>query len=100
MKKIGQRKTGGRNNRGRITVRHRGGGQKRMKREIEYREGGHMIEMGGVIKRIEYDPSRTAYVGECEGYKRKSYKIVGGREGEEKIGREIRVVKIKEVGVG
>lgn len=100
MKKIGQRKTGGRNNRGRITVRHRGGGEKRLRREIEYREGGHKIEIGGKITRIEYDPNRTAYVGECEGYKRKVYKIIGGKEGEEKIGREIRVVRIKEVGVG
>lgn len=100
MRKIGQRKTGGRNNRGRITVRHRGGGQKRLIREIEYREGGKKIEMGGVITRMEYDPNRTAYVGECTGYKRKVYKIIGGREGEEKIGREIRVVRLKEVGVG
>ena len=40
MKKIGIRKKGGRNHHGRITVRHIGGGYKRMYREIEYREKG------------------------------------------------------------
>jgi large subunit ribosomal protein L2 len=101
MKKIGMRKSGGRNNRGRITVRHRGGGQKRLMRELDYREGSHQIEMSGKIVGIAYDPNRTAYLGECEGYnKRKSYKILGGEEGKEKLGKEIKVVKLKEVGVG
>ena len=79
MKKIGLRKSGGRNNKGRITVRHRGGGAKRLIRELEYVEGGHRIDVGGVVERIEYDPNRTAYVGECHGKMgRKVYKILGG----------------------
>lgn len=96
------RKTGGRNNRGRITVRHRGGGQKRHERVLEYTRGDHKIEISGVIKRVEYDPNRTAYVGECEGYERKIYKIIGGPEGgkEVQIGKEIKVVRLKDVSVG
>lgn len=102
MNKREIRKTGGRNNRGRITVRHRGGGQKRLERVLEYERGEHKIEMTGVVQRIEYDPNRTAYVAECEGYERKIYKIIGGEEGriEPQIGKEIKVVKLKEVGVG
>lgn len=94
------RKSGGRNNRGRITVRHRGGGQKRLERVLEYGKGGHEIEMTGVVRRIEYDPNRTAYVAECEGYQQKCYKIVGGIGAEEMIGKELKVVKLKDIGVG
>ena len=95
MKKKGLRKSGGRNNKGRITVRHRGGGQKRLIRELEYVEGKYKMETGGVVERIEYDPNRTGYVGECVGKYRTVYKIVGGR-----IGEEIKGVQVKEVEVG
>ncbi len=102
MKKRVIRKTGGRNNRGRITVRHRGGGQKRQERVLDYNKGKHRIEISGVVERVVYDPNRTAYVGECQGGTRKVYKIIGGPEGvtEVKIGKELKVVKLKEVGVG
>ena len=92
------RKTGGRNNRGRITVRHRGGGQKRLERVLEFEKGKHQIEMTGVVQRIEYDPNRTAYIAECEGYQRKIYKIIGQEEGKEM--KEIKVKRLKEVAVG
>ena len=109
MKKRGLRKSGGRNNTGRITVRHRGGGHKRLYREIDYRENGHRVELTGRIERVEYDPNRTAYIGECVGQGKKFYKILGGQEMEKEKkspvqeymkGKEIKVVRLKEVGVG
>lgn len=100
MNKREIRSTGGRNNRGRITVRHRGGGEKRLERILEYEKGSHKIEMTGVVKRIEYAPNITGKVAECEGYGRKFYKVLGGEEGTVGVGKEIRVVKLKEVAVG
>jgi large subunit ribosomal protein L2 len=56
----GQHSTGGRNNLGRITSRHKGGGQKHKYREIDfYRKKD---DMKAKIERIEYDPNRSAYV--------------------------------------
>jgi large subunit ribosomal protein L2 len=52
------RKTGGRNAQGRVTVRHRGGGQKRYYRLVDFRR-----DKDGVPARvatIEYDPNRSA----------------------------------------
>jgi large subunit ribosomal protein L2 len=50
-------KSGGRNNLGRIAVRHHGGGHKRMYRIIDFRRD--KLEIPGVIETIEYDPNRT-----------------------------------------
>lgn len=52
------RKTGGRNMYGRITVRHRGGGNRRFIREIDYKRKKHGIPAR--VAAIEYDPNRTA----------------------------------------
>jgi len=102
MKKVGIRKTGGRNNKGRITVRHRGGGAKRLLRELEYVRDGHKIAVGGVVERIEYDPNRTAHIGVCSTYGgQEVYKILGKTTVEEKmIGKRIVGVKVKDVEVG
>lgn len=54
------RKTSGRNNSGRITVRHRGGGNKRIYRIIDWKRDKRNIS--GQIERIEYDPNRTANI--------------------------------------
>ena len=54
------RKTSGGNSRGRITVRHRGGGSKRMYRIIDWKRDKR--EMAGKVERIEYDPNRTANI--------------------------------------
>lgn len=51
-------KSGGRNNRGRITSRHRGGGHKRMIRIIDFRRD--KIDIPGKVIAIEYDPNRSA----------------------------------------
>ncbi|CEO98483.1 hypothetical protein PBRA_006597 [Plasmodiophora brassicae] len=57
---VGLRSTGGRNNHGRITVRHRGGGHKRRYRIIDFKR--RIVDMEGIVERLEYDPNRTAYI--------------------------------------
>lgn len=54
------RKTGGRNNTGRLTVRHRGGGAKRRYRIIDFKRDKPGIP--GKVASIEYDPNRTANI--------------------------------------
>ena len=53
-------KSGGRNNRGRITVRHRGGGHKRRYRIIDFRRDKEGVP--GKVAAIEYDPNRSARI--------------------------------------
>ncbi len=55
-----QSKTGGRNNAGRITTRHRGGGHKQHYRIIDFRRNKDGIP--AVVERLEYDPNRTAHI--------------------------------------
>ncbi len=54
------KKTGGRNNMGRITVRHRGGGHKRRYRVIDFKRNKDGIPAR--VKSIEYDPNRSANI--------------------------------------
>ncbi len=54
------KKSAGRNNTGRITVRHRGGGNRRKYRIIDFKRGKHGIP--AVVKTIEYDPNRSAFI--------------------------------------
>lgn len=54
------KKTGGRNAQGRITVRHRGGGHKRMYRRIDFKRDKFGIP--AKVAAIEYDPNRTARI--------------------------------------
>ncbi len=54
------KKKGGRNNKGRITSRHRGGGHKRHYRIIDFRRNKHNIPAR--VASIEYDPNRSAYI--------------------------------------
>ena len=53
-------KTGGRNNAGRITTRHIGGGHKQHYRKIDFKRTKDGI--GAKVERIEYDPNRTAHI--------------------------------------
>ena len=53
-------KSGGRNNCGRTTVWHRGGGHKRLYRVVDFQR--KLRDVAGVIRRIEYDPNRTARI--------------------------------------
>ena len=56
----GLSKSGGRNNRGRITSFHRGGGHKRTYRMIDFKRV--KFDQVGTIERLEYDPNRTAWI--------------------------------------
>ena len=56
----GKRKTGGRNNDGRITTRHIGGGHKQSYRLIDFRRRKH--DVAATVERLEYDPNRTAFI--------------------------------------
>jgi len=56
----GLRKKGGRNNTGRITMRHRGGGAKRRYRIVDFKRG--KSDMVATVERLEYDPNRTAFI--------------------------------------
>lgn len=51
-------KSGGRNNRGRVTSRHRGGGHKRMIRIVDFRRD--KVDIPAKVVAIEYDPNRSA----------------------------------------
>ena len=53
-------KTGGRNNNGRITTRHIGGGHKQHYRVVDFKRNKDGIP--GKVERIEYDPNRTAHL--------------------------------------
>lgn len=55
-----QKQNSGRNNQGRVTVRHRGGGHKRRYRIIDFKRDKHNIP--ATVKSIEYDPNRTARI--------------------------------------
>jgi len=52
-------KSGGRNNSGRITTRHRGGGHKQRYRIIDFKRNREGV---AVVERLEYDPNRTAHI--------------------------------------
>ena len=53
-------KTGGRNNSGKITTRHVGGGHKQKYRVIDFKRNKH--DVLGKIERLEYDPNRSAHI--------------------------------------
>lgn len=54
------RGAGGRNNHGRITMRHQGGGHKRRYRLIDFKRTKHGVP--AKVERLEYDPNRTAFI--------------------------------------
>ena len=57
----GKSSSGGRNNHGRVTVRFRGGGHKRVLRNVDFKRHGHQGEVAAV-ERLEYDPNRSAFI--------------------------------------
>lgn len=57
---VGLHKNGGRNNLGRITTRHRGGGHKRRYRMVDFKR--QRFDVPAQVLRIEYDPNRTAFI--------------------------------------
>jgi len=56
----GRTGSGGRNNNGRITAYHRGGGHKRLYRMVDFKRDNFGVE--GKVARIEYDPNRTTHI--------------------------------------
>jgi len=80
----GMRKRGGRNNAGRITVWHKGGGHKRLYRVIDFKRD--LEGTKGVIRRLEYDPNRTTHIAlvDYEGGHKSRYVLAphGARAGD------------------
>lgn len=56
----GRKRDVGRNNAGRISVRHKGGGHKRLFRDIDFT---YEKQIPGVVETIEYDPNRSGFIG-------------------------------------
>ncbi len=77
------KKTGsGRNNSGRITVRHRGGGVKRFYRLVDFK---HQTDFKATIEAIEYDPNRSANIARVKDDSGKYYYVIA--EGTMKVGQ-------------
>lgn len=79
----GLTKSGGRNVTGRVTVRHRGGGVKRLWREIDFKQ--NRFEIPATIMALEYDPNRSAnviLVKYTDGEKRYHLAAVGQKAGQ------------------
>ncbi len=57
----GFKRSVGRNNQGRITVQHKGGGNKRLYRDVDFRM--EKMDIPAKITTIEYDPNRSAFIG-------------------------------------
>ena len=100
------KKTGGRNNQGRITVRHIGGGAKRKYRIIDFKRDKYDVD--GTVATIEYDPNRSANIAlikYVDGEKRYIIapkglkvgdKIVSGENSDIKVGNALPLGKIPE----
>jgi len=97
-------KKSGRNNQGRITVRHQGGGAKQKYRLIDFKRNKHDIE--GTVASIEYDPNRSAniaLINYVDGEKRyiiapkglkAGMKIVSGENVDIKVGNALPIMNI------
>ncbi|MFZ2385036.1 MAG: 50S ribosomal protein L2 [Candidatus Omnitrophota bacterium] len=90
------KRTGGRNNAGRVTVRHIGGGHKRMYRQVDFKRD--IFDVAAKVLTIEYDPNRTARLALVE-YpdKQKRYILapLGLKPGDEVISAKETVVEAK-----
>ena len=56
----GMKNNSGRNNAGRITTRHKGGGNKRLYRDVDFKR--NIMDIPAKVETIEYDPFRTAFI--------------------------------------
>lgn len=90
------KKTGGRNSYGRITIRHRGGGHKRMFRQIDFKRD--LMDVPAKVISIEYDPNRTGRIALVSYPNEKRYIIapLGLKVGDSVISTESKDVEIKE----
>ncbi len=99
-----QRKSGGRNNQGKITVRHIGGGNRRKYRKIDFKRNKDGIP--ATVKSIQYDPNRSANIAllaYADGEKRYILapvglnvgdKVLSGKEADIKVGNALRLEDI------
>ena len=99
-----KKKNSGRNNQGKITVRHQGGGAKRKYRIIDFKRNKFDIE--GTVASIEYDPNRSAniaLINYADGEKRYiiapknlkvGMKIVSGENVDIKVGNTLPIMNI------
>ena len=93
---VSLKKNAGRNNQGKITVRHRGGGSRRKYRIIDFKR--RKDDVPAIVKSIEYDPNRTANIALiCYADGEKAYilapqgltdvmKVMSGEKAEAKVG--------------
>ncbi len=58
---VGKKKKAGRNNQGKITIRHQGGGHKKLLRNVDFKRTDK-LGIPGKVTSIEYDPNRTALI--------------------------------------
>lgn len=61
---VGIKKSGGRNNTGKMTMRYTGGGHKKKYRVIDFKRNKFDVE--ATVKSVEYDPNRTAFIALLE----------------------------------
>lgn len=83
------KRSGGRNNQGRMTIRYKGGGHKRKIRLIDFKR--RKFDMPATVKTIEYDPNRSAFISLIEyqdGEKAYILTPVGLKVGQEVISGE------------
>ena len=98
------KKNSGRNNQGKITVRHQGGGVKRKYRIIDFKR--NKINVPGTVASIEYDPNRTAniaLINYADGEKRYiiapkgltvGMTVVAGADADIKVGNALPIINI------
>ena len=90
-----QSKTGGRNNRGRITTRHIGGGHKQHYRVVDFRR--NKDDIAAKVERLEYDPNRTAFIAlllYADGERRYIVAPKGAKVGQELISGAAAPIKV------
>ena len=99
-------KNAGRNNQGKITVRHQGGGEKRKYRKIDFKR--NKFDIVGTVATIEYDPNRSAniaLINYADGEKRYiiapkglkvGMKVVSGENADIKVGNALPLMSIPE----
>ncbi len=99
-------KNAGRNNQGKITVRHQGGGEKRKYRKIDFKR--NKFDIVGTVATIEYDPNRSAniaLINYVDGEKRYiiapkglkvGMKVVSGEKADIKVGNALPLMNIPE----
>ena len=101
---ISLKKSGGRNNSGRMTMRYIGGGHKQKLRDIDFKRD--KFDVPAVVKSIEYDPTRTARVAKLyyvDGFKsyiiapqglKVGQKVVSGKDVAPEVGNTLPLSKI------